>query len=913
MRFFDELMRDKKNSIDLHYIKTHFIGSSGIGKTTTKNRLIGLITNLASLPLEERKCCSTYLAESTQMLATMDTDKSKLTLMVCDDHDDETRMLFAYALSSKSTESTGHPPEGARGDQTAQTPPTTEPDVMESIAPPPEQADLNEGSKEVRVTILEVDKVVARLRTIVGSGNYAEQLKNKVLINLIDVGGQPGFLEMLPFLSKGPGMFLAFFRLDKDLDEPCEVSYEREQDKITPYKSIYTVRETLSQILSGIHHHVTFDSDFDQELLDKIGELASVEPVVTLVGTFKDKLEEKAKTAVLRKKVRNEFPQKSECAIKEATEHAVASSCDGHSDLPTANVDTELLSRVNQLLASQSFQKEVKDCTDQELAKKNKALSTVTCHFEDLLFHPADNQQFIALDNFTGTEADLDPLREHFQKMFDSFFKGAKLRIRPPQLLLGVALRKEYDIVSMDDCIYIERALSMGEEEVKFSVWYLDRWVGALIYHPEIEDKDDWFRKYIICSPQVVFDSISSLIVESLLEIDCPECSSRSLGLKPAEKKNWTEKGQFSLDTVKRFHSEESKKNVKKGKLIPWDKLVKFLEHSDLLSLITTKKQGRKEVMCFIPAILKCASQDELRKSPSSEASIPSPIKITFETGYVPIGVFCAMVSRLVSKGSTREGVLGMRWELMESGVKRNLVSFRVGTAKNEVTLIAHVHCYEIRVKPHCSDIHDLCSYTLSSVLLVMKEICKPLDHIIAFDCQCGQHGELEDNCSTGLCYLRGEEQSCVFFECDHGEVTLTKSQEYWFATVCCCLLLREILRFVVRSNSNNIGTVSSTKFIYSTITLLQETKHAANVCLKALPYVKGDPGVSFKWSRDGGSCNELRLQKVMTEHCTGYYSCEIIKNGEHLFSVHHCLRTTGELSWLYDYEVIRCVYTVNS
>ena len=71
-------------------------------------------------------------------------------------------------------------------------------------------------------------------------------------------------------------------------------------------------------------------------------------------------------------------------------------------------------------------------------------------------------------------------------------------------------------------------------------------------------------------------------------------------------------------------------------------------------------------------------------------------------------------------------------------------------------------------------------------------------------------------------------------------------------------------------------------------------------MCLKALPYVKGDPGVSFKWSRDGGSCNELRLEKVMAEHCTGYYSCEIIKNGEHLFSLHHCLRSISKSQHLH-------------
>ena len=70
-------------------------------------------------------------------------------------------------------------------------------------------------------------------------------------------------------------------------------------------------------------------------------------------------------------------------------------------------------------------------------------------------------------------------------------------------------------------------------------------------------------------------------------------------------------------------------------------------------------------------------------------------------------------------------------------------------------------------------------------------------------------------------------------------------------------------------------------------------------MCLKALPYVKRDLGLSFEWSRDGGSCNELRLEKVTPDHCTGYYTCEITKNGEYLFSVHHCLKATGEQFWL--------------
>ena len=73
-------------------------------------------------------------------------------------------------------------------------------------------------------------------RDLVSSGDYIEQLANRILFNLVEIGSQPGFLKMLPSLSKGPGIF--FFRLDNDLDQLCEVFYERGSDKITQHTSI---------------------------------------------------------------------------------------------------------------------------------------------------------------------------------------------------------------------------------------------------------------------------------------------------------------------------------------------------------------------------------------------------------------------------------------------------------------------------------------------------------------------------------------------------------------------------------------------------------------------------------------------------------------------------------------------------
>ena len=803
MRKLDELMRDAVNTILLYYLKMHFIGSSGLGKSTTRNRLTGLIVNIASLPEEERQRCSTHLADFSQVLAVVDPGKAKLTLTVSVNPTEETRALFAYVYSSMAaiTDHTSDhtPPPIAsvqasdqhssdannRPDPTSPTTSTNVPGAVATMATP--QPSLEASNIELVIATIDVSPVIARLRDIIGSGEYTEQLVDKILLNLVDIGGQPGFLEMLPFLSRGPGMFLAFFRLDKDLDEPCEVSYEREGNKITPYPAIYTVRETLSQILSAISHHVTLDTALDRELLSKLGDLARVKPVATLVGTFKDKLETKVKTGALREKLSTEFPKASESEKEEVIKHALASSSAARSgDQPTAKVDTDMLSKVSEWLASKSFKQQVRDRLDQELKKKNEAISSITCNFKDLLFHPANGQHFIALDNFSGTEADIDPLREHLQSMFNSFFKGAQLRIRPPQLLLGVVLRKEYDIVSMADCIQIGRALGMGEEEVRFSVWYLDRWVGALIYHPEIEDKDGWFKKNIICSPQVVFDSISSLIVEPLLEIHCPEGHSRSRGFTAAEKENWTEKGQFSLDTIKRCLSEDIQEKLEQGKLIPVEMLVKFLEHSNLLSLITTKKEqggrGTEEVMCFVPAILECVPPMELTKCPPPDPDTPSPIKITFKPGYVPIGMFCAIISRLASKGNARDGILGMRWELVESGVKRNFVPFRVDGKKHSVTLIAHVNCFEVRVlrQNRSISLHDLCSYVLSTVLYVMKEVNENIDPIIAFDCQCVRH---QSSSADKLCRLSPGVTVC--FECKYKDsVPLSVHQECWFAKV---------------------------------------------------------------------------------------------------------------------------------
>ena len=504
---------NSKEKIDLHYLKMYFIGPSGLGKTTTRKRLTGFFTNLESIPEEKRERCSTYLAECTQALAVVGDSPLNLFLKTSETLDEEAQLIFLYLYGSKVSEAakeiestiTKKIHKSSTSAQLKKTPvhPNPSAHTVKNMKSPFEKEEVKEEEdkkeKEVQIITVDVDQVISRLRSIVGSGKYVEQLLGKVLINIVDIGGQPGFIEMFPFLSKGPGIFLTFFPLDKDLDDPCEVSYERDGEKITPYKSSYTIRQTVSQILSAINHYGTVDSDIDQELSLRIGKLGLAKPVASLIGTFKDKLETQVKTEILFEKLATEDVGTDKSVIEEAIKHAL--NKDSQSD-NQEDTTSSLQKAVNEHLVSENFKEEVKQRLEQNLQEKNEALRTIACNFEHLLSAPTDEQHFIAVDNFGGLDDDINPLREHLQDIFQSFFSNAKLPIHPSQLLLGVVLRKEYDIVSMEDCIRIGQALNMSEEDVRFTVWYLDRYVGALIYHPEIKDK--WFKGYVICSPQVV-------------------------------------------------------------------------------------------------------------------------------------------------------------------------------------------------------------------------------------------------------------------------------------------------------------------------------------------------------------------------------------------------------------------------
>lgn len=112
-----------------------------------------------------------------------------------------------------------------------------------------------------------------------------EIFKGTVLVNMIDIGNSPFFLEMFPALTVGPALYLVFFDLRERLDDQHSVKYVWESGKRK----------------KSIKHQRTVDFDIEyshsiKEIIFRIlSSLACYSPehfhshqTVSLVGTFLD-------------------------------------------------------------------------------------------------------------------------------------------------------------------------------------------------------------------------------------------------------------------------------------------------------------------------------------------------------------------------------------------------------------------------------------------------------------------------------------------------------------------------------------------------------------------------------------------------------------------------------------------------
>ena len=474
----------------------------------------------------------------------------------------------------------------------------------------------------------EVDKEFEAFNKILrtsGEGQSKDLLEGTILMNMVDTGGQPAFLEMLPALTMGPALYLIFFRLDQELKETYKIQYVSKDNEQFPLgASLYTVEEVIFQALSSI---ACFSCGSPNKPNMSIPSHAAV-----LMGTHKDLLSDPE--AEIKKK---------DDALQE-------------------NIDKN---KIN----VQSF---------------------------------SDHQLVFAINNKTGDETELTNVRKQLQQIIVQMFHGDKL-IPASWLMFGIFLRRMGKcIISLSQCRMIGERLNVRDTDE--ALWFLHHCVGILMHFPKVNEIKD----IVICDPQIVFNSVTSLILNSFT----------SKLVKVSSREKFKTKGLFSFADI-----EDIQKLVVKTERnnLSLPKLVKLLEYLNIISPI--KAEGsipQSDGMYFMPAVLGHAKEKELLVEQSPTDPIP-PLMIHFRCGFVPVGVFCAKIASLVSQG----------WELYndtDHTLCKNRATFRIFDGTYDITLTSMPKWFEIhiaRIATPDKALQEICQQ-------VLKTVCNTLDEVIS-------------------------------------------------------------------------------------------------------------------------------------------------------------------------------------
>ena len=270
----------------------------------------------------------------------------------------------------------------------------------------------------------------------------------------------------------------------------------------------------------------------------------------------------------------------------------------------------------------QKFDKEL-----QEIVKKTEFFKKGLIKFmspeEGILVYP--------LDNKTGNEDEIIKLQQFLEEILKQNFKERD--IPACWLAFNLSLRSRgANIMSLKDCILYGEKCHMSEENTKLALWFFHHHAGILMHFPEVKDLED----IVIVDTQVIYDSITRLILTAFKKND---------GINQYQAEDFQKNGKLTFELLERAC----------GSISP-QKFLALLQHFNVLAPIPEAESSSSsptnvKEMFFMPCILSSVSDqslDEFRMKHS--CSIISSLRICYVSGFVPVGVFSALIASLVGK-----------------------------------------------------------------------------------------------------------------------------------------------------------------------------------------------------------------------------------------------------------------------
>ena len=273
------------SKLTLRYIKFLFLGPPRSGKSSTRRRLLKEIVNLSSLGGQS---ISTGLAETNEVVIKPLTNEPA-TISGCQwssikgasQGDLNYFAHLMYSLISRSKSNTvpaavNEPHSHDSGRESDQIPINFKAESEDELSSTP----LSESEKK------EVDQAFKNLTSVLQSDNPEDLrlfLENLTLVNNVDIGGQPAFLELCPTFTTGPALYLIFFRLDQELRKKYEIKFIDADKKETMLESSYCTETVIHQLLSC-------SACFGSHSTNESATTSKIPSRALLFGTFADQV-----------------------------------------------------------------------------------------------------------------------------------------------------------------------------------------------------------------------------------------------------------------------------------------------------------------------------------------------------------------------------------------------------------------------------------------------------------------------------------------------------------------------------------------------------------------------------------------------------------------------------------------------
>ena len=243
-------------------------------------------------------------------------------------------------------------------------------------------------------------------------------------------------------------------------------------------------------------------------------------------------------------------------------------------------------------------------------------------------------------------------------------------------LVFSLILRAKHmsnRILKLEDCFKIAQECGISShEELTTALSFIHSRLGLVRYF-NVEK----LNSLVVIDPQVLFDKITNLIVETFI----------SENAEVNEIEEFQEKGFISVAVMEKI-SEKSNEEVQ----LPFTWLTRLLNHLRIAALFEDchgKKYFFPSVLCHVPAKYLDSPP------PEPQANQLPLLLIAFKTGFCPRGISGALIKCLM----TNEMKSRKSWYLLPHKIFRNQVSFSIEACGNVTLKILPTH-FEIALDP---------------------------------------------------------------------------------------------------------------------------------------------------------------------------------------------------------------------